>query len=229
MFGQGDSTFIVTPKNYTILIDGGGSVNSNFDVGKNTLIPYILDRGFTTIDLVMISHLDQDHVGGILSLLKTLKVKKIVISKQFDMTDNYKKLLDIVLNKKIQVEVVKAGDRIEIEKNIYFDVLWPSDDLIAENAINNNAMVAKFVYYSFNMLFTGDIEEIAEKEILKKYNKEILNSAILKVAHHGSKSSSIEEFIEKVNPKIALIGVGKDNNFGHPNENIIERFISLRN
>lgn len=225
--GQGDSTFIVTPNNNTILIDGGGSINSNFDVGKSTLIPYILDRGYNSIDLVMISHFDFDHVNGILTLLNTLDVKKVIISKQYEMTDNYKKFLKIISDKKIQVEIVKAGDKIKVEQNIYFDILWPSEDFITDNAINNNAIVAKLVYGNFSMLFTGDIEELAEKEILKKYNKEILNSSVLKVAHHGSKSSSTQKFLEMVNPKIALIGVGKNNNFGHPNDEVLERLTSL--
>ena len=225
--GQGDSTFIVTPNNNTILIDGGGSINSNFDVGKSTLIPYILDRGYNSIDLVIISHFDLDHVNGILTLLNTLDVKKVIISKQYEMTDNYKKFLKIISDKKIQVEIVKAGDKINVEQNIYFDILWPSEDFIIDNAINNNAIVAKLVYGNFSMLFTGDIEELAEKEILKKYNKEILNSSVLKVAHHGSKTSTIQEFLEKVNPKIALIGVGKNNNFGHPNDEVLGRLTSL--
>ena len=143
------------------------------------------------------------------------------------MTDNYKEFLKIISNKKIQVEIVKAGDKINVEQNIYFDILWPSEDFITDNAINNNAIVAKLIYGNFSMLFTGDIEELAEKEILKKYNKEILNSAVLKVAHHGSKSSSTQKFLEMVNPKIALIGVGKNNNFGHPNDEVLERLTSL--
>lgn len=221
--GQGDATFIITPNNSTILIDGGGNLTSSFDVGENTLIPYILDRGFSSIDFVMISHFDYDHVGGILSLLENLEVKKIIISKQYEMTDNYEKFLEIVCNKNIDIILVGAGDKINIEKNLYFDILWPSKDFITENAINNNAIVAKMVYGKFNMLFTGDIEEIAEKEILKNYDKKVLNAVVLKVAHHGSKTSSTEEFLENVNPKIALIGVGKNNNFGHPSGEVLYR------
>ena len=224
---QGDSTFIVTPNNKTILIDGGGSINSNFDVGKSTLIPYVLDRGYNSIDLVIISHFDQDHVKGILTLLNTLEVKKVVISKQYETTENYKEFLKIIFDKKIEVKIVKAGDRINVEQNIYFDILWPSEDFITDNAINNNAIVAKLVYDDFSMLFTGDIEELAEKEILKKYSKETLNSSALKVAHHGSKTSTTQEFLEKVNPKIALIGVGKNNSFGHPNSEVLERLTNL--
>lgn len=97
-------------------------------------------------------------------------------------------------------------------------------DLISENTINNNSLVCKMVYNNISMLFTGDIEEVAENQILEKYkNSNILKSTILKVAHHGSKTSSIEGFLEAVKPKYALIGVGKNNTFGHPNDGVLER------
>ena len=98
------------------------------------------------------------------------------------------------------------------------------------NDLNNNSIVAKFTYKEISMLFTGDIEEEAEKEILKLYknNLNVLNSTILKVAHHGSKTSSTKEFLEAVKPKFVLIGVGKNNNFGHPNNDVIERLNNLR-
>lgn len=110
-------------------------------------------------------------------------------------------------------------------------ILWPRKEQINENELNNNSIVAKINYKNFSILCTGDIEEIAEKQILKEYqnNISILNSTILKVAHHGSNTSSTEEFIEKVNPEIALIGVGEQNKFGHPNSSVLERLSNLRN
>ncbi len=120
---------------------------------------------------------------------------------------------------------MEKGQRINIEKDVYFDVLWPnSKNVISENNINNNSLVCKMVYQKFSMLFTGDIEEIAEKTILKEYKyTNILKSTILKVAHHGSKSSSTEEFLNAIKPKIALIGVGEKNIFGHPNNGVLKR------
>ena len=222
--GQGDSCFIVTPHNKTILVDGGGSTSSSFDVGKETLIPYLLDRGYTKIDYIFISHFDQDHVGGILTVLQELRVGKIYINKQGENSQNYEKFLEIVSEKKLDVQVVKAGDKILID-NLSFNILWPTEKQISENILNNNAIVMKLHYRNFSMLFTGDIEEPAEKAILNTYkNKlEIFQSTILKVAHHGSKSSSTQEFLDVVKPKIALIGVGENNLFGHPNAHVIER------
>lgn len=148
-----------------------------------------------------------------------MKVKNIVISKQLKNYENCTEFLKLAKSKKINVIVVQAGDKLTIDKNTCFQVLWPDiSQMITDNGINNNSMVAKLVYDNFSMLFTGDIEEIAEEAILNKYknNLQLFNSTVLKVAHHGSKSSSIEEFLKVVRPKIALIGVGENNNFGHP-------------
>lgn len=222
--GQGDSTFIVTPKNETILIDGGGSLGTDFDVGESTLLPYILDRGYKKIDLMFVSHFDQDHIGGLFKILEELKVEKVCISKQEEDSENYQKFLNIVKEKNINVLVVKIGDKIVLDNNLYFDVLWPKDKQIEENKLNNNAIVMKLNYNNFSMLFTGDIEKKAEEEILETYkNSKILESDILKVAHHGSKTSTTDEFLNKVKTKIALIGVGKDNMFNHPSNTTIEK------
>ena len=224
--GQGDCTFITTPQNKTILIDGGGSMSEEYDVGKSTLLPYILDRGYTKLDYVFISHFDQDHVGGILTILEELRVGQVYISKQEQDSENYQKFLKIVEDKKIKVKVLKQGDCLKIEKNLYFDILWPIEEQIQENVLNNNAMVMKLRYGKFSMLFTGDIEAIAEEKILDFYKEKgesILKSDVLKVAHHGSKTSTTQSFFEKVNPKICLIGVGKNNMFGHPTTEVLER------
>ena len=227
--GQGDSCLIITPNNKRILIDGGGS--ENYDVGKNVLIPYLLARRIKKIDYIIVSHFDTDHIGGLLTVMEELKVDKVVISMQGSNSENYSKFVKIVKERNIKVVVVGKGDRIKIENDLYFDVLWPNNsDLITENVLNNNSIVCKMNYKYFSMLFTGDIEEIAEKQILNLYknNLKIFNSTILKVAHHGSKTSSIQNFVDAIKPKIALIGVGENNKFGHPNEEVIKRLETLR-
>ena len=225
--GQGDCTLIVTPKGKNILIDGGGS--ETYDVGKNTLLPYLLDRGITKLDYVMISHFDSDHVKSILTILEEIKVEKVIICKQYEDSENYTEFLKIIQERKIFVKQVQKGDRINIEKDISFDILFPiSAELISENSINNNSIVAKFNYKNFSMLFTGDIEEIAEEKLVELYGKtDVLKSTILKVAHHGSKTSTTQKFLELVSPQIALIGVGSNNLYGHPNANVISRLEDL--
>ena len=226
--GQGDSCLIVTPTNKKILIDGGGSEFGSFDVGEKTLLPYLLDRKIKKLDYVLISHFDSDHVGGILTLMEKIQIEKIIICKQGEVSENYKKFLKILKSKKIKVQIVKAKDKISIDKDTFFYILHPSNELIKDNILNNNSIVTKFYYRNFSILFTGDIEEIAEKELIKKYeSSSILRSTVLKVGHHGSKTSSTKELLEKVKPKIALIGVGENNNFGHPNSEVLNRLNSL--
>ena len=163
--------------------------------------------------------------------MEELKVGNIVISKQGTFSENYNKFKNIVNNKKINVIVVGQGDRVRIEKNLYFDILWPNNSkLISENILNNNSMVCKLYYKNFSILYTGDIEKIAEEQILEEYVNDlnVLKSTVLKVGHHGSKTSSYQDFLNVVRPKIALIGVGKDNKFGHPNVDVIKRIENLR-
>ena len=221
--GQGDCTFIETPRKKTILIDGGGAFG-NYDVGENTLLPYILDRGYAKVDYLFISHFDTDHVKSALTILEELNVKNVFISKQFEDSDNYQEFLKIVKKKDIPVKILKKGDIVKIEENLEFEIIWPdNENIIEENILNNNAMVMKLKYKEFSMLFTGDIEEEAEIKILKNTSKEKLKCDILKIAHHGSKTSSTQEFLNLSEPKIALIGVGQNNLFGHPNEEVLER------
>lgn len=164
-------------------------------------------------------------------MMEELKVKNAIISKQGENSENYKKFIQIAKQKHVKVIVAGKGNKVKIENDVYFDILWPNkSNLITENVLNNNSIVCKLTYKDFSMLFTGDIEEIAEKQILKEFknNLEILKSTVLKVAHHGSKTSSLVEFVKMVKPKIALIGVGENNKFGHPNDEVIERLTKIR-
>lgn len=167
--------------------------------------------------------------GGIIHILENLKVKNIIISKQKQSNQYLEQVLEITKKKKINLIIVKSGDKIKLDSNTCFDILWPDNNLIEENSTNNNSIVANFICNNFKMLFTGDIEQIAENEIVKKYqstNK--LKSSILKAAHHGSKTSTIQEFLNLVKPQMVLIGVGKDNKFNHPNIEVLERLEQLR-
>lgn len=223
--GQGDSTLIITPDKKTVLIDGGGS--DSFDVGEKVLLPYLLDRRILKVDYVLISHFDTDHCGGILTIMEKVKVKNIIISEQAEHSENYERFKKLMINKKIRLIEVKKGDKIKIGRYSEFKILFPTSRLLSENPLNNNSIVAQFNYNNFKMLFTGDIEKLAEQQILKTEKAEI-RADILKVAHHGSKTSSIPEFIKAVRPKIALIGVGKNNTFGHPNQQTIKNLENIK-
>ena len=221
---QGDSCLILTSLNTSILIDGGGS--ETYDVGENILLPYLLSRRITKIDYILCSHFDTDHCGGIKTILEDIKVKNLIISKQKENYENFNEIMQIAKKKHVNIIIVKANDRIVFDKTAYIDVLYPTKNL-AHSDINNNSIVAKLISNNISILFTGDIEKEAEENILDIYNKKELKADILKVAHHGSKTSSSYEFLNAVSPKIALIGVGENNTFNHPSDITIKNLEKL--
>ena len=226
--GQGDST-LIRVSNKTILIDGGGSsYGETFDVGEQTLFPYLLDRGINTIDYVIVSHFDSDHCQGLNFIMENMKVKNAIISSLGQESNEYDTFLSLAKKQNTNLIYVKKGDIIKIG-DCTIKILFPNNEPITDNEKNNNAIVFKFLWKNISILFTGDIEEKAENKILSLYsdNLEELKSTILKVAHHGSKTSTTKPFLEAVKPQIALIGVGEDNNFGHPNSGVIERLESI--
>lgn len=165
--------------------------------------------------------------------MQNLKVGVVVIGKQGEQSENYKEFLELAKSRKIKVIKVKAGDKIQIDENTLISILFPTENLITENILNNNSLVAKFTYAidgtkEFSMLLTGDIEKIAEDEIVSMYkNTNVLQANILKIAHHGSKTSTTQEFLNLVKPQIALIGVGENNSFGHPNKVTLDKLNNL--
>ena len=234
--GQGDSALIISESGKKILVDGGGSkAGSNYDVGENITLPYLLDRKIMYIDYIFCSHFDSDHVQGLEAVLENIKVDKLILTKQMTISENYKKIVEICNRKKVKVIEVKEKDILKIDNKTTIQILAPDinnfiDD--GKGGLNSNAIVFKLIYKLNNnknitALFTGDIEEKTEKSLVEKYGKK-LKADILKVAHHGSKTSSISEFLELVKPQIALIGVGKNNSFGHPNDGVIQRLDNLK-
>jgi len=223
--GQGDCLLVITPTNKKVLIDGGEGNYDKYDAGKNIVLPYLLARGITKLDYIVVSHFDSDHVGGLFAIIENLKVGKIFIGKQYESSEELKDLIKIANKKKVEIFGLESGNRLNIDRYVYFDVLFPdSKNMIPENHKNNNSLIVKLIYGEFSCLFTGDVEEIAEKKIVRKYeNSNELNTDILKVAHHGSKTSTIEEFLKEAKPKVALISAGENNTFGHPNRNVLER------
>lgn len=233
--GQGDSTYICTHNGTKILIDGGGSREpEKYDVGKQILLPYLLDRKVKKIDYLMVSHFDSDHCQGLEQVIQNIKVKNIIIGKQASICKEFEKIMEMCRKKKVKVINVKRGGKINIDKSLYFEILHPSDKMLddGKGGLNANAIVAKMYYKTknkktFTMLFTGDIEKDAENELVKEYGED-LKVNILKVAHHGSKTSSTSEFLQLAMPETAIIGVGKRNTFGHPNEGVMKRLQEIK-
>lgn len=228
--GQGDSTLIRTETNKVILIDSGGSTaSSSFDVGNKVLLPYLLDRRIKKIDFIIVSHFDADHCQAFETVIDNINVRKVVVCKQSMITQEYLNIINKCKKKNIKIIVVERGDKLKIDRRTEFEILHPGERFLddGKGGLNANAIVCKMNYKLnngkiFSILFTGDIEVEAEKELEQVYGKK-LKADILKIAHHGSKTSSREEFIKLVSPKIALIGVGENNKFGHPADITLER------
>lgn len=225
--GQGDSC-LIRYKGTNIMIDSGGSLSKNkdgksYDIGENVLNNYLLNRGITRLDYIMASHFDEDHSQGFIFLLKNMKVKNVIISEQYKTSSIYEQFKQICKKQNIQIIYVRSGDEIRI-KDLAFKILHPKskENQISENPLNNNAIVCMVKYKNRRILFTGDIEKVAENEMVKEYTNG-LKADILKVGHHGSKTSTTKEFLDFINPSVALIGVGQNNKFGHPNEDVIKR------
>ena len=212
-------------------------------INKNNIINSISPQkdadGFTTANFGLLFSGQKPYVypctpKGILLLLDeyniNLEGKHVVIIGRSNIVG--RPLSQMMLDRNATVTIChsRTQNLTNITKTADVLISAVGEKIIEENMLNNNAMVMKLQYKSFSMLFTGDIEEIAEKKILNLYkgNADKLNTTVLKVAHHGSKSSSTEEFLKVVNSKVAIIGVGENNMFGHPNNEVLERLQSFR-
>lgn len=220
---QGDSCHIKTEHGLNILIDGGGSEQSDYDIGENILVPYLLKNTNGKIDLMIISHFHEDHAEGCLTVLKKLKVGKVLIGTQPLKTTLYEEFLKITEEKSIPVYTLHANNSFSVD-GLRFDILYPSKKLDIEDDLNNNSLVIKASYCKTNALFVGDAEFEEENAILDLYKDKLktLDIDILKVGHHGSKTSSSKEFLNVITPKISVISCGINNKFKHPHEEAVK-------
>lgn len=215
--GQGDSILIELPHNKgNILIDTGGYYNSSLT--ENILIPYFLSRGIKQIDLLILTHGDFDHMGEAIKLVNTFKVKKVIFN-----VGNYNnledKLIEILDSK--DINHYQGLNTLNIDK---YELRFLNTKEYENENDNSNVIYLELNSYKF--LFMGDASILTEKEILNKYN--LPNIDVLKVGHHGSKTSSSKEFINTINPKYSLISVGKNNKYGHPNKEVLEILNELK-
>jgi len=221
--GQGDCILIQTPQKKHILIDGGGTPFNDFDVGENTVVPYLRREGINRIDLMFLTHPDLDHLEGLLPVLQEMRVRMVIDSGLGYEHETYLDFLSIIKeDRDITYYQARSGDIIRISPDLEILILNPviNSTYGYENDFNNNSIVLKLRYKNTDFLFTGDIEEAAEIDLLSR--NESLESDILKVAHHGSGGSTSELFLEKVQPKVAVISVGS-NYFGHPHPKVIKK------
>jgi len=212
--GQGDSIYIETPNKFQVLIDGGPDLKVLEGLSRE--MPFY-DR---TIDLIILSHPDHDHIFGLLEVLKRYKVKNILWTGVIKETAEYEEWVKLIKQEKANIMLAKAGQEIILQKEplIYFKILYPFESLENQKAEDSNdtSIVAKLVYNDKSFLFVGDISCKIEKQLSD------VDVDILKVGHHGSNNSSCQEFIERVSPKTAVVSVG-ENKWGHPSDEVLQR------
>ena len=206
--GQGDSS-LIRLKNKNILIDTGGNIN--YDISKNILIPYVKSVGIKKIDYLVLTHGDYDHMGEAINLVENFKVEKVIFNCG-EFNDLEKKLIK-VLDKK-NTKYYSCIKELNIDDNkLYFLNTKEYDNE------NDNSNVIYTELNGYKLMFMGDAGIEKEKDILGKYN--LSNIDVLKVGHHGSKTSSSRTFIDEINPKYSIISVGKNNRYGHPNKEVL--------
>jgi competence protein ComEC len=203
--GQGDAIFIETPHGHQILIDGGSSL------------------GDKTIDLVILTHPEKDHMAGLLKVLERYKVEQILWTGIVRNTADYNKWRELIEKEEAKITIAEASKRVKAGR-VSFNILYPFESLEGEGFKNSNntSIIAQLIFGNSSFLFTGDAGKSIERKILSRYKEDVINSDVLKVGHHGSKTSTSEEFLEKVSPEIAVISCGKNNPYNHPHQEVLK-------
>ncbi len=218
--GQGDSVLINT-KRGSYLVDTGGNVIDSFDIGKNITLPYLEKNGINKLRGIFITHFDDDHCKSLPLLMENIDISNILISYK----DNESPVYNKIKEKDIPLTILNEKDLIWLDDNTSIEVLSPNEDLRkAKLNPNNLSLVFLLSYYNKKILFTGDIEKEAETILANKLRE---NIDIIKVPHHGSNTSSTEEFLNNIRPTIGVISVGRNNFYGHPKEEVLDRYNKL--
>ncbi|WP_100013305.1 ComEC/Rec2 family competence protein [Lentibacillus sediminis] len=208
--GQGDSILIETPADKTILIDGGPP-----DAGK-TVVNYLESLDIETIDLLIATHPDVDHIGGLPRVMKSFNVRQVIDSGKLHTTYTYTKYINEIWNREIPVEIANENETIKIDPLLEMKIL-NSYDKRKNN--NQSSIVLKITYGEIDFLLMGDVEMEQEHELMGEHN---VQAEILKIAHHGSNTSTSRKFLQKVNPQIAMLTYSVENDYGHPVNRVIE-------
>lgn len=218
--GQGDAIHIKTPNNQQILVDTGRW--SPFgDTGERTLVPYFRTKGIERLDALILTHPHADHIGGTLSLLKELQVKNIYWSGLSYNSDIAESVMEQINEREAGYRTVSSGDRIDMDSSVRIYVLGP-EDREAESSTNDRSVVLKLVHHRASILLAGDAEAEQEKLLVDRYGR-FLRSDLLKVGHHGSRTSSTTSFLRMVQPGKSVVSVGFYNRFGHPHREAVRR------
>lgn len=209
--GQGDSILIQSPSGKNMLVDGGTKGNGT------KVVNFLKSKGVSKLDVVVATHPDADHIGGLISVLNNFKVGQFIASGKVHTTQTYLELLQLVDEKNIPFNVPKTGDKINLDSLLTTTILHAD-----ENASDTNdaSIVTRVVYGSVSFLLTGDAGTSLESKIISQGN---VKSTYLKAGHHGFNSSSSSAFINAVKPAGTILSYGKDNSYGHPQADVVNR------
>jgi len=230
--GQGTSTLLELPGGYNVIVDGGGfSDNEIFDVGEKITAPFLWRNKIKSVDTLVLSHPDSDHLNGLLYIAENFNVKEIWSNGEAEDSFGYKRLVEIIKEKNIKMEDFNELRKNRVINGIMFNILYPEAGFKEKKEKwrkgDNSSLVLKAVFGSKSFLFTGDIKTKGEYDLVKTSGNS-LKSTVLVVPHHGSKSSSTDVFIDTVDPEIAIISVGWKNRYKFPAPEVLERYKSRR-
>lgn len=210
--GQGDAIFIELPNRECMLIDAGGGNKGKY------IEDYITNTGYDKIDYLIATHPHADHIGSMNYIVSNMDIGKIYMPNVSTTTKTYERLLEAVQEKGLKIKSAKAGMSIIDENDLSVKILAPVK--IYEDELNNCSVIIKITYYNDSYLFIGD----AEKEELSTVTSD-MSADVLKIGHHGSRTSTTQDFLDEVNPVYAVISCGKDNDYGHPHKETINLLI----
>lgn len=214
--GQADCILIQTPEKQNILIDAGNRDDSS--VIRN----YLKQQQVETLDLMVLTHPHEDHIGSAASIIKSYSPAKVCMPDAVSTTQVFENTLNAIVESKCELISAKPGTVLLESGNVRLEVLAPNKD--GYDSLNDYSVVTRLTYGSRSFLMTGDAQELSEKEMLAA--GAVLKSDVLKVGHHGSTTSSSEAFLKAVSPEFAVISCGVDNEYGHPHKEILERLES---
>ncbi len=236
--GQGDAILIRTPSGRTILIDGGGTLrfqksgeewrerSDPYEVGKDLLVPLLKKRGIRQIDYLIVTHADADHIGGLPAVLAHIPVKRLLFNGTLKDSAPAQLLFQTALDQRIPLYAVTAGERLQADKHTQLEFLYPLPTTGVPYISDQNSASTVFLLHMYDkrFLFTGDMDATAERRLMAELaHKEGARVDVLKVAHHGSKSSTTERWLQFWQPRLAVISVGARNVYRHPSPVVIDR------
>jgi competence protein ComEC len=231
--GQGSSALLELPGGHTALIDGGGfSDNRTFDIGARVLAPFLWRKKIRTIDTLVLSHPNSDHLNGLIFIARHFNVKTIWTNNETRSTLGYKHLKNIIAQKQINLPDFKRMPRQQLINGIEFCFLYPPADFLAQKASqkwrksNNNSLVVKVSFGDISFLFAGDIMAEAEKELVELAGAD-LGCDVLLVPHHGSRTSSSQAFLSSVEPNVAVFSAGWKNRFRFPHPTVLTAYENI--